>query len=127
MHKLNRCSTNDVHLEDENFGDGEVLQVVRHMKTSTTTIFKNVVLTTNEYLITAFADQQNNDINIFCSTQKTPLVMYNTFNLCSLWLRHTANQNLRLVNNKDPQYPWFYGPFLLHMKKRPQKRLLGFQ
>lgn len=84
------------------------------MKTCSTSLFKNVVLTPNQYFITAFDNQQILDINKFCSTKKTPLVMDTTFDLSNLWL--TAYQNLRLVNNKE-LHPWFYGPCLLHMKK----------
>lgn len=93
-----------------------MLNIIKHMKSSPNSLVKNVVLTPNEYFITAFDELQIKDLNRFCSTKTTPLVMDTTFEVCNLWLTDTAYQNLRLKNNKN-EHPWFYGPCLFHMKK----------
>jgi len=86
------------------------------MKKNPHSLLKNVVLTPQEYLITCFDDIQICDINKFCASSSTPLIMDTTFDLCDMWLTDTAYQNLRLVNSKN-QHPWFFGPSFLHMKR----------
>jgi len=86
------------------------------MRTNKKSLVKNVILTPDEYFVTAFNDDQIKDINEFCSSKSTPLVMDTTFDICNLWLTDTAYQNLRLLN-RAIQHPWFYGPSLFHMKK----------
>ena len=102
--------------ESDDVEDDEMLDVIKHMKKVPNSLVRNVVLTTREFFITAFDEQHINDINKFCSTETTPLVMDTTFDVCNLWLTDTAYQNLRLKNDKN-KHPWFYGPCVFHMSK----------
>ena len=102
--------------ESDNVEDNEILNVIKHMKKVPNSLMRNVVLTPQEFFITAFDKQHINDIKKFCSTETTQLVMDTTFDVCNLWLTDTAYQNLRLKNDKDKN-PWFYGPCVFHMSK----------
>lgn len=94
----------------------ELLKVVAEMRNNDTSFIQNLVFTPNEYLVTAFDQEQLYDMELFCVREKKVFVMDTTFNVCDMWFTDIAYQNLRLVNDKG-EHPWFSGPILLHMKK----------
>ncbi|XP_065068994.1 uncharacterized protein LOC135694219 isoform X2 [Rhopilema esculentum] len=103
--------------ENLDVSQDEILRVVEVMKREgANTLIRNVILTPDEYCITAFDKQQLNHIVKFCVDANKILGMDTTFNICDMWVTDTVFQNLRLMNDKG-EHPWFYGPVLLHMKK----------
>ncbi|XP_057299636.1 uncharacterized protein LOC130630239 [Hydractinia symbiolongicarpus] len=106
------CTNNQTDNEDE-------LKVVGEMRREEQKFIRNVVFIPDEYIVTAFDDQQLNDIEKLCVDQNKLIVMDTTFNVCDMWLTDVGYQNFRLVNDKG-SHPWFYGPVLLHMRKTPE-------
>ena len=97
----------------------DILQVFPQMKKEESRFIQNIVLTPDEYLVTAYSDVELNDIETFCVNGNNVLLLYTTFDVCGIWLSDTAYQNRRLVNDKI-EHPWFFGPILFHMKKTPE-------
>lgn len=108
------CTNNETDVNED-----ELLKVVVEMRREEQKFIRNVVFTPDEYIVTAFDDQQLNDIEKLCVDQNKIIVMDTTFNVCDMWLTDIGYQNLRLVNDKG-NHPWFYGPVLLHMRKTPE-------
>ena len=97
----------------------DILQVFTQMKKEESHFIRNIVLTPDEYLVTAYSDAKLNDIETFCFNGNNVLLLDTTFDVCDIWLSDTAHQNRRLVNDKL-EHPWFFGPILFHMKKTPE-------
>ena len=97
----------------------DILQVFTQMKKEESHFIRNIVLTPDEYLVTAYSDAELNDIETFCFNGNNVLLLDTTFDVCDIWLSDTAHQNRRLVNDKL-EHPWFFGPILFHMKKTPE-------
>ena len=95
----------------------DILQVFTQMKKEERRFILNIVLTPDEYLVTAYSDVVLNDIETFYVNGNNVLLLDTTFDLCDM--SDTAYQNRRLVNDKL-EHPWFFGPILFHMKKTPE-------
>ena len=92
----------------------DILQVFMQMKKEDSHFIRNIVLTPDEYLVTAYSDVELNDIETFCVNGNNVLLLYATFDVCDMWLSDTTYQNRRLVKT------WFFGPILFHMIKTPE-------
>ncbi|XP_057298383.1 uncharacterized protein LOC130629260 [Hydractinia symbiolongicarpus] len=108
------CTNNETDVNED-----KLLKVVVEMRREEQKFIRNVMFTPDEYIVTAFDDQQLNEIEKLCVNQNKIIVMDTTFNVCDMWLTDIGYQNLRLVNDKG-NHPWFYGPVLLHMRKTPE-------
>ena len=95
----------------------DILQVFTQMKKEERRFILNIVLTPDEYLVTAYSDVVLNDIETFYVNGNNVLLLDTTFDLCDM--SDTAYQDRRLVNDKL-EHPWFFGPILFHMKKTPE-------
>ena len=105
--------------EEESEMYNDILQVFTQMKKEESRFILNIVLTPDEYLVTADSDAGLNDIETFYVNGNNVLLLDTTFDVCDMWLLDTAYQNRRLVNDKL-EHPWFFGPILFHMKKTPE-------
>ena len=105
--------------EEESEMYDDILQVFTQMKKEGSRFIRNIVLTPDEYLVTAYSDAELNDTETFCVNGNNVLLLDTTFDVCDMWLSDTAYQNRRLVNDKL-KHLWFFGPILFHMKKTPE-------